>query len=293
MTSIAIDKYQGVVYEGDGNLGRPLLPTPVITPAKFVLESENSLVAETADSPFGYRFREDFYDPVSRIRRGRFYFADGNQPRDWVVPEHPAITRMGMSVSGVTKKLLDTFGRRSIWHQYLNGKDEQPLVLLGVDNRFTIWTIIGIEVISTGEELVTLKARSSLGVLPRLNINNIPEGFRTAVTQKLNAFRDDVYRAGPESVIDRAREAATQILLAHFELKGPASKDLSELVNDLNGEKQAVIQSAGKIIARFHARGKTVEQQRRGTRAIREQDAELASQCLGVMLCDLGWADWV
>ena len=60
MTNIAIDKYQGLVYEGDGNLGRPVLPTPVITPAKIIFESEEPLTAEKSDNVFGYRFREDF-----------------------------------------------------------------------------------------------------------------------------------------------------------------------------------------------------------------------------------------
>lgn len=292
MTSIAIDKHQGVIYEGDGSLGRPILPTPVITPAKIIFESTEPLTAEINDNNFGYRFREDSYDPVSRIRRGRFYFADSG-PREWTIPEHPAIPRVGTNVFGATRKFLDTFGRRSIWHEYINGKDEQALVLLGVDNRFTIWTIINIEVISTGEELITLKARTSLGVLPRIDTNKIPSAFRARVMQSLNAFRDEVYRSGPVSVIDRARDAASQILLAYFGLEGKASKDLSDLINMLDGEKNAVIQSSAKIIARFHARAKPVVQQKHEPRAIREQDAELATQCIGAILCDLGWADWV
>lgn len=288
MTILGIDKHEGLVYEGDGRLGRMLWPTPVITAAKIIFESEQEIVSERADNPFGYRFREDFFDPISRIRRGRFYVANESQPTQWFVPNHPIV----MGAIGPAQKLLETFSSRGIWHQYLDKKDEHPIVLLGVDNRFTIWTVISIEVISSGEELVTLKARSSLGVLPRLDINKIPEDFRSRVQQCLNAFRDEVYRSGPTSVIDRARDAASQILLAHFNLKGLAAKDLGELIKMLDGEQQAVIQSTAKIIARFHARAKPVEKQRRDLRDIREQDAELATQCLGTILCELGWAEW-
>lgn len=95
------------------------------------------------------------------------------------------------------RKPLETSGRCSVWHKYVKDAKEQPLVLLGTDDRYTIWTIINVEVISTGEELFTLKARSSLGVLPRLDMEKIPEGFRTRVVGSLDAFRDEVYRSGP------------------------------------------------------------------------------------------------
>lgn len=161
MTSIGIDKHNGLVYEGDSSYGRVIWPTPVVTPAMFISEPDGALTAERTDNPFGYRFREDFYDPVSRIRRGRFYFADGSQPREWFIQPHPAMLTETKDNKHDVKKSLETCGRASIWDKYLKDAKEQPLVLLGTDSRFTIWTIINIEVISTGEEFITMKARST------------------------------------------------------------------------------------------------------------------------------------
>ena len=67
MISIGIEKHHGLVYEGDGNYGRGLWPTPVITPARFAYPSEEGLKAHSASDPFGYRFREDSFDPISFI----------------------------------------------------------------------------------------------------------------------------------------------------------------------------------------------------------------------------------
>lgn len=48
-----------------------------------------------------------------------------------------------------------------------------------------------------------------------------------------------------------------------------------------------------RIIARFHARAKHAEQERRpDIRPITEQDAEFSVQAIGAMLCDLRWATW-
>jgi len=269
----------------------------VITPARIVFEQEGDLKAENRRDLIGdaWIFREDSFDPIARIRRGRFYQAGNQQPQQWHVQVHPAIPSETREASkGIVTKSLETFHGNPIWHRFIKDQKEQPLVLLGFDERFTVWTIINVENISTGEDLVTLKSCSSLGVLPQVESGKIPENSRSAVMASLDAFTDEVYHAAPVSVIDRARDAASQILLAYFGLLGEGAKDLGALTNDLEKENEPKIiaVSAAKIIARLHARAKPVEKAKRSLREIREQDAELASQCLGVILCELDWADW-
>jgi hypothetical protein len=46
------------------------------------------------------------------------------------------------------------------------------------------------------------------------------------------------------------------------------------------------------IVRLFHGRGKTAVQEKLAVRPLREQDAELAVQCAGTILCEPGWADW-
>jgi hypothetical protein len=292
--SIGIETHQGLVYEGASGYGRAIWPVPVITPAKIVFASEGLLEAESSSNSFGGRFREDYYDPISRIRRGRFYFASGSQPQEWRVHAHPAMPfeTKPPNIAGVLVKRLETFQGQVIWHKYIKDHKEQPLVLLGADDRFTVWSIINVEAITTGEDLVTLKARSSLGILPEINAEDIPQLFRHRVEESLSSFTDEVHRSPPLSVIDRARDAASQLLLAYFGLEGAQSRDLGELAKKLDREERTIAASSAKIIARLHARGKPVERQKRDLRAIREQDAELAVQCVGALICELGWGEW-
>lgn len=292
MISIGIEKSQGLVYEGSIGLGRGVWPTPIITPAKIISENEGKLVAESATNAFGFRFREDYFDPISRIRRGRFYFGQGMQPQSWYVQPHPSMPMEGQLPANTLQKSLETFQGWSIWNQISDSRNQQ-LVLLGMDDRFTVWRVINIEAISTGEDLVTLKARSGFGILPKINDDKVPKAFRELVEESLNGFLDEVHRSAPVSIIDRARDAASQILLAYFNLTGKDAKDLGDLARKLEDElKMVVASSAAKIIARLHARAKPVERHKQELRPIREQDAELATQCVGVILCEIGWANW-
>ena len=239
-------------------------------------------------------FREDSFDPVTRIRRGRFYQAGGPQPSEWHVQVHPAIPNEAFQADkGIIKKSLHTFFGHTIWYQFSKCQ-KQPLVLLGFKDRFTIWNIIDIESTSTGEDLVTLKSCSSLGILPEVKGSKIPESSRKIVMESLDLFIDEVHRAAPASVIDRARDSASQVLLAYFGLEGEDAKDLGGLTKDLEneGKPKMIAVAATKIIARLHARAKPAEKARHSLREIYQQDAELATQCLGVILCELGWANW-
>lgn len=293
MINIGIEKHQGLVYEVDANRGRPVWPTPVITPAVFVYPSGGSMKAESSNNVFGYRFREDSYDPIARIRRGRFYLADNSQPRSCLVSPHPAVPMESIAPDiHAHNKSLEVFYGNPIWHKYIEGKRELPLVLLGADERFTAWTIISVEAIVTGEDLVTLKARSSFGILPKIIDSKVPEAFRSKLLETLALFADEVHRASPVSVIDRARDAAAHALLAYFQLHGDDAQDLGKLIKRLQEDNKAVAANTANIIARLHARAKPSEQEKRELRSIREQDAELATQCLGALLCEIGFAEW-
>tara|TARA_R110000796_G_scaffold23574_7_gene67434 strand:- start:827 stop:1711 length:885 start_codon:yes stop_codon:yes gene_type:complete len=290
---IGIDENQGLLYEGAGTYGgRAVWPMPIVTPAKIVFESEGELVAEkpSSERTTRLRFREDVFDPIARIRRGRFYAAGRTQPVLWQVQPHPAIPYEG---AGLIDKSLETYYGNPIWHEYIRGRQEQPLVLLGVGDRFSVWTIVDLEAISTGEDLVTLKARGSLGLLPLIDFSKSPERSRARLRESLDTFADEAHRAAPASVIDRARDAASQILISFFDVSGTEAKDLGALASRLeNGEKLQVAANACRIIARLHARAKPVERAKRELRDIREQDAELAIQCVGAILCEIGWAEW-
>lgn len=284
----------GLVYEGTSLFGHPIWPTPVVTGAKIVLASSPIFEAERSAESFGLRFREDSFDPVSRIRRGRLYKAANTQPSQWTVRKHPVLAaEIPMNPADLVRKPLATFHSHSIYSEVRFSSSDQPLLLLGFDDRFTVWTIISVERVSVGEELVTLKLRHSFGVLPVVNERQVPEEYRAGLLEKLTKLAGDVYRAGPESVIDRARDVASLSVIAFFRASGAEAKELAEMAVRLEHEpKKFVAANCAKIIARLHSRTKPAEQVKRDFRSLREQDAELAVLCVGTLLCELGWAEW-
>ncbi len=297
MLNIGIDDEEGFFYEGKGTYGRAIWPSPIITPARIALPSDGPPRAVpssnwTADQ---YRFREDYFDPVSHIRRGRFYTTGNASHAEWHVQPHPAKPQEASQAgSSDLIKRLETFHGTSIWTKFFRkAAVEQPMVIMGLDERFTIWAIVNLEVISTGEELVTLKARQGIGILPDIDTTEIPDTHAADLLQRLEKFVDCVHRADPQTVIDRARDAASQTLLALYRCGVEDAKDLSKMAARLEDDKKHVAANIARILAKLHSRGKPSEQARRPTmRSVREKDAQFAAQCVGMLLCEIGWADW-
>lgn len=298
---IGIDESNGLVYESrHGHGGRLLWPSPIVTPAIFFEADSRSIKTPSRGSGFDvqFYFREDFFDPVSRIRRGRLYkkMSGGGQPKEWFVVPNPAVeTRANVLANvpdGVKKRLL-SYGAYFLSIDKGINAISSILLALGAGEAYSLWSIIGVERISSDEEVITLKARQSLGILPEVNWEKVPETFRAKVQETLETLLDDVHRAGPESVVDRCRDAASAILCAHLG-EAHKKKDLGPLIRELNNEetKKNIVIAASDIVRIFHVRAKPNEQITRGLRAVREQDAELAVQCVGVILCELGWGEW-
>src|SRR5687767_14798624 len=98
MFAIGIHESEYLVYEGhigEMGYGRAVLPSPVLTPA-WIISKKGDVVdlPESATWLHTVIFREDSFDPVTRIRRGRlFKRADGQaQPFKWQIQAHPAYT---------------------------------------------------------------------------------------------------------------------------------------------------------------------------------------------------------
>jgi hypothetical protein len=83
---------QSLVYEGDGSRAHAVWPSPTLAIATVLCKPSD--ISELPRSNFlneaKFVFREDSFDPVTRIRRGRMYKSPGTQPQDWKVQIHPA-----------------------------------------------------------------------------------------------------------------------------------------------------------------------------------------------------------
>lgn len=291
---IALDQNMRLIYEGSSRIGVAIWPAPMVSIATILgPETDRSAVPEQTDLAMAKLvFREDSFDPVTRIRRGRFYQRGGDsQPQEWKVQTHPAYREevgVRREHDGYLAKQLFGF---QIWPARLHLRARELTVVLGVRDGMSIWRVVGIEQISTGEDLVTLKARANLGVIPDLREDHIPAGSRTRVLQTIEKLVDTAYRAGPESVVDRSRDVGAAVLGAFFEASQPGAihKDLGELARMATAGQRHLIYNAAELLRLLHARAKPNEQHRRNVEAPREEDSALAIECVGAILREVGW----
>lgn len=299
---IAIDPDRRLFYEGSSHYGYGIWPSPMVSIATILSPDTDISILPASTTDLGHAkliFREDSFDPVTRVRRGRFYInPEGSQPQEWHVQTHPAFKEEvgNRDHQGNLIKRLYGFQR---WSAFTKLHPEKTLVLvaLGTVDAFTLWKVIGIERIVTGEDMVTLRARSSLGVLPEVQSGLVPSAGRGKVIQSIDKVVEAAYRAGPESVIDRCRDAAQSSLgvwMAYrFSDEGMRSIDLGDQIKALEKltgrELPVIVASVSRAIARLHARCKPNEQIRREGRVPEEGDAESAIAMLGLLLREFGW----
>jgi hypothetical protein len=287
---IGVDGNTHLVFEGQGQYGYGIWPTPVLSMATLMdAEFDVGRIPVGTDLLKAQLvFREDSFDPVTRIRRGRLYKTPGTQPQMWRVHLHANIQGSGQSVNmplhGFDSNQLS--GER---HKFRNS-----LIALGGADAYTLWRVVSVERIVSGEDLLTLRARSSLGTLPELDESKLPEGQLAKVKETLEKLSEAVYRAGPESVIDRARDFAQWSIGTWLaERRDDAALrtlDLWELAGKLEEKDYAVIRNTGRSIARLHARVKPNVQEEKQTRPITEDDAEFALAASGLLIREFGWA---
>lgn len=178
--------------------------------------------------------------------------------------------------SGVEPKSLAIFYAHRISHEVSRRENEQVLIILGTKVRFSIWVVAGIEITVTGDELITLRSRQSVGALPRLNVEAIPLIGKEAVVEAVELLSAEIYRAGPESVVDCAREAATAILSTYLQdcaglEPGLDLGRLTEEIEKLTAERRKrIVFNAAEVVRLFHPRRKNAEKEKLKFRRIHE-----------------------
>lgn len=300
-----IDASSGLIYQGGRTFGACVVwPSPVVTPASFVSTDEKEFKPAKIENGYSKLiFREDAFDPIARTRRGRFYLIDSQNPtQNWhvlaVPPVHTFPDEIVVNRPDLAIKKAHTYYPKSISTAISEVSSNQLLVVLGADRASTLWTVVDFETMHTGEELVTLKARQSFGVLPKVDWGVIPDYGRDNIRKAMQTLEDDYHIASPESVVDRASEAATRVLNVYLQTKEKEPQDslhktITEMSSLQKEDKKEVAKNAADIVRLLHGRTKYAVQRAHNARPVREQDAELSVQCIGVMLCDLGWGGWV
>ncbi len=166
--------------------------------------------------------------------------------------------------------------------------------LIAIGSADSVWRIVSVDRISTGEFLVTLKSRNTFGVIPEIDEEKIPEKYRKEIMPELDRFIDVANRETPASIVDAARNTAI-ILIRNFTYisnNEPEifTMDLGKLIKTLKDTKKELSSLAAEIINRLHPRNKPNERKRLKLRPVTEEDSELAVCLIGTLIQEFGWA---
>jgi hypothetical protein len=287
MEKLALIK--GTYYEGDSQDLRIIHPTPVVSaiscPFISLIGGQQSV------------FREDSFDPVTRIRRGRLYI-DNRNLSTWYPGriDHGSYNPYPARISKTPLTpdvAYDAWQPDGLVIDQVIGRH----VEIGHREYSTKWRIVGAEWISVGHVLFTLRAHSLFGVIPKLNPTIIDatgtqvDGSRVAVT--LEALVDAAHRQQATATVDVARETAKVILTTWI---GPAAygKDLADVIKAVPKGKNVIVWAAS-VVNRFHSRGKSAAVEKFASmgsalRAVTEDDADACVSLIGLLLREIEWA---
>jgi hypothetical protein len=297
--AIGVDVTEGLVYEGETNRGLGVLPTPMLFVATHMgRDVATDAIPEQDDLALArLLFREDSFDAVTRLRRGRLYErGEGLQPHQWHVRPHPGTMHVGahFSTAGIYPHFLHGFRAFAARHNMSAGA-KPSILAFGARSAYSLWRVVDIERTVTGEDLVTLRARSSLGLLPELLETAVPTDALPKVREVLDTLAQSAHSSAPSSVIDRARDVALSCVGAWLSKETGDSrfrtKELADLATAAESVKHALTASAVRSIARLHADAKPNVQELKSARPPMEADAEYALAAIGLVLRDIGWAN--
>ncbi|HQC96548.1 MAG TPA: hypothetical protein PK306_12645 [Aquabacterium sp.] len=296
---LGIEKQTGSVFEGMNHPEVLVLPRPAVSLCKLIQKAEDWKQVPTGglhQAVGQWIFREDSFDPVTRIRRGRLYQPYGIEQWSSVqVPRDASPGNLGSFGNRVTHVALEMY-RYMACTALLAAPNQGrglPLVL-GTGAATSVFTVLQVETLVTGDLLVTLKAKTAFGVIPDLNAAVVPAGSLKPVQQALERAVNSAFRETPVSVVDQCRNAMCTVLGHYLATVEKADhligKELGQLAGRLENRGQEVCACAAHIVARMHSRGKSNEQHTRGVREPIDEDAEFAVHALGLVMREIGWA---
>lgn len=300
MARMGYDRTNGFVYEGRFDPTYPIWPTPMLSQATLVAAPcDFERIPEGFEGNFqAWIFREESFDPVSRVRRGRLFQKHGNSSTDIVfVQPHPAIhgDQKYIDVVGkLTKELAVYMECRDILA--VAGRAEGAKLSLGTKSSHTLWQIIQTELTLNSDVLVTLRAESTFAILPILDETRFrPENVITVVTA-LGRVLDAAYRELPTSVVDQCRNAAVVLtsrwMQDQLDEALPREHDLGAWIamieKHFSPKPRVALLSALRLINALHPRGKENERQKHSARVVTDADAAMALHALGFAMREMG-----
>ena len=271
-----------------------MLPPPSLAPIRFFKGIDLPPLAPWVDGLAPEIFREDDFDAVTKIRRGRvFRLRSCSQPHEWNVtdPYRPHLETVPWGAGSAQQARLATYERHSLPDLSRVAALSMPTVALGWEPHVTFWKITSIECNLVGTPVLWLRARHSLGDTPEILEDKVPDAVLKPLVEAVGKVEISVNRLAAVDVIDRCRSALS---VAFGWQAGDLSKDLGNAIDAYtqrqNPPKDNLCACCGRIVARLHSRGKPNEQAGKALRPPTDSDADLALNCLKTVLIEFGWA---
>ncbi|MGF6507847.1 hypothetical protein OKW26_003673 [Paraburkholderia sp. 32] len=302
MSRLGIERDTGLVYEGRDSASYLAVPSPVLSQCTLLKTPDdlNRLPTSIEVVPFSWIFREDSFDAVSRVRRGRVFQKQGGSSWEpWTVNAHSSLVTdiaQGRTDGRIVKQLNLFMECQELVNLPRRGEGAQ--LAIGVAGAFSLWRVLQVERAVSGDVMVILRAESALGILPQLDETQIHPESIPAVRAAVQRVLDVAYREIPTSVVDQCRNACAAMASRWlYQQTGDAhllEKDLGKVIsavrNVLGADKSRTLCSALDIVNRLHPRGKHNEVHRYGLRDVTEEDAALAVHVTGFVIREFGWA---
>lgn len=277
---------RGVFFEGNRQGLRVIQPMPVISTASCEFINSKEVL-----------FREDSFDPITRIRRGRLYVED-QRGEVWSREQVDYGYFQPQPGSGSGGYEWSSEASYKSWESSSSIPKEVigHSIQIGSNGYITPWRIVAAERIAIGHILFTLRAYSQFGVIPELaNMISDKEGNSIEikpVRESLDALVDAIHRQQATPTVDVARETTRNILSTWIGQQAHGM-DLAKAIELIPNDK-VIAKWSASIINRLHPRGKSSEQERQEAkgsrlRPITEEDAECAVNLVGLLLREIGW----
>lgn len=286
MSDLFIHESNNRGYISDGQYVHKIKDGHVIQSVKIESKShsfpqDNRCSGEVRDSDLV--FVELSFDPLGRIKRGKFYKkTQEGQPQRAVDGEKVMRTQPSDPFYNVFR------GFKFNAYQPTAEFDVRDAVVFLLNPRFkSKWKFLAVDPIIGCEEVCVLQEINGVGAIPNLNPQVIPSAYFTEIDREYRALLSDMH-GKPESVIDHCRDVVTSILSAVLDIKKEDRKDLGALIK-LMVENKKVVVGCAEVINRLHPRRKPNEHEKHGLIELSGQDADFAVQCTFMIIKELRW----
>ena len=227
--NLMVEAY-GLWFEGNREFLRVMAPHPILLRAYFSGEGQGDTEM---------LFREDYFNSMTRIRRGRLY-QKTKEPMRW------ADTKVSWVPYQNVVRTSSIFGANDIYETMAGSRMLNRDVMLGDKDEQSYWHVVLSEKTSDAHYL-TLKSKTYFGVLPEVNREAIPEASREDILRALDAVVEAAPIEAPQPVIDACRNAACHMITAKFsESNQDGTKDLGAIVRWLGDNKHQTKADAGE-----------------------------------------------